>query len=164
MNSIIEVQNLSFSYAAKPIFENISFRLERGVFLCIAGPNGAGKTTLLNLLCGLLRPLKGAIEIDSRPIETYSAKKAARKIAIVRQEFVPVFDFTAAQIVSMARTPYAGTFGFETQVDKKLITEAMEETNTIQFATRPMSTLSSGERQRVFIARAFAGSGHTASR
>jgi iron complex transport system ATP-binding protein len=89
-------------------------------------------------------------------VESYSVKKLAQKVAVVRQEFIPVFDFTVAQMVSMARTPYLGTFGFETKTDKQMVNEALEATDTAQFALRPLGSLSGGERQRVFIARALA--------
>jgi iron complex transport system ATP-binding protein len=156
MSSIIEVENLSFAYAQTEILKALSFEVISGAFLAIIGPNGAGKTTLLNLLCGLLRPKSGSIKIDAARIESYSVKKLAQKIAVVRQEFVPVFDFTVAEIVSMARTPYLGTFGFESKVDKEFIAESLEMTDTAQFASRPLAELSGGERQRVFIARALA--------
>ncbi|MGD8787364.1 MAG: ABC transporter ATP-binding protein [Phycisphaerales bacterium] len=157
MNAIIEVENLSFGYdPEKTILKNISFKVTQGRFLAIAGPNGAGKTTLLNLLCGLLKPKAGLAKIDTKPAASYSAKKLAKKVAVVRQEFVPVFDFTVAQIVSMARTPYLGTFGFENKTDKEIINETLNVTDTAQFASRPLGSLSGGERQRVFIARALA--------
>ncbi|KPL23706.1 MAG: hypothetical protein AMJ75_05515 [Phycisphaerae bacterium SM1_79] len=157
MSGIIEIKNLSFGYRSQEtILKDVSFEVMAGTFLTIAGPNGAGKTTLLNLLCGLLLPRAGFIKIDNMPIESYSVKELARKIAVVRQEFVPVFDFTVAQVVSMARTPYLGTFGFESQVDKKFISEALEMTDTAQFSSRVLAELSGGERQRVFIARALA--------
>ncbi len=157
MSSSIEVKNLSFGYQPqKTLLKNISFGVKPGVFLAIVGPNGAGKTTLLNLLCGLLRPKAGSIKIDTARIESYSIKKLAQKVAVVRQEFVPVFDFTVAEMVSMARTPYMGTFGFESKADKKFVAEALEMTDTVQFASRPLAQLSGGERQRVFIARALA--------
>jgi iron complex transport system ATP-binding protein len=156
MSAIIKVENLSFGYTQDAILKNLGFEVMPGVFLAIAGPNGAGKTTLLNLLCGLLRAKAGSIEIDAANIESYSVKKLAKKVAVVRQEFVPVFDFTIAEMVSMARTPYLGTFGFESKADKELINEALEMTDTIQFASRPLAQLSGGERQRVFIARALA--------
>jgi iron complex transport system ATP-binding protein len=89
-------------------------------------------------------------------VESYSVKKLAQKVAVVRQEFVPVFDFTVAQMVSMARTPYLGTFGFEDKTDKQMVNEALEATDTSQFALRALGSLSGGERQRVFIARALA--------
>ena len=157
MNTIIKVENLSFGYTRQDtILKNISFEVIQGRFLAIAGPNGAGKTTLLNLLCGLLRPKAGCIRIDGAPVESYSVKKLAQKVAVVRQEFVPVFDFTVAQMVSMARTPYLGTFGFEDKTDKQMVNEALEATDTAQFALRALGSLSGGERQRVFIARALA--------
>jgi len=157
MNAIIEVENLNFGYTPQQtILKRISFEVIQGRFLAVAGPNGAGKTTLLNLLCGLLRPKAGSIKIDAATVESYSVKKLAQKVAVVRQEFVPVFDFTVAETVSMARTPYLGTFGFESKADKKFVAEALEMTDTVQFASRPLAQLSGGERQRVFIARALA--------
>jgi iron complex transport system ATP-binding protein len=153
MSAIIQVENLSFGYTQATILKDLSFEVNQGQFLAIAGPNGAGKTTLLNLL---LRPKAGSIKIDTADIESYSVKKLAQKIAIVRQEFVPVFDFTVTEMVSMARTPYLGTFGFESKADKEIVKEAIEMTETAQFASRPLAKLSGGERQRVFIARALA--------
>ena len=157
MSAIIKVENLSFGYRLQAsILKDIGFEVMQGTFLAIAGPNGAGKTTLLNLLCRVLTPEAGSINIDAAFIDSYSVKMLAQKIAVVRQEFVPVFDFTVAQVVSMARTPYLGTFGFESQADKKFINEALEMTDTAQFSSRPLAELSGGERQRVFIARALA--------
>ena len=157
MSGIIEVENLSFGYTPKrTILKDISFELAQGGFLAIAGPNGAGKTTLLNLLCGLLIPQTGSIKIDAADIKSYSVKKLAHKVAVVRQEFVPVFGFTVEETVSMARTPYLTTFGFESKADRKFTSDALEMTDTAQFASRTLSQLSGGERQRVFIARALA--------
>jgi iron complex transport system ATP-binding protein len=157
MSSIIEIENLSFSYVPQAaILKDINLQVSRGTFVSIAGPNGAGKTTLLNLLCGLLSPQAGTIKIDTAPVESYSVKELAQKVAVVRQEFVPVFDFTVTQVVAMARAPYVGTFGFENRIDKEIVAEAIEMTEVVQFASRPLAKLSSGERQRVFIARAIA--------
>ncbi|UCF00086.1 MAG: ABC transporter ATP-binding protein [Planctomycetota bacterium] len=156
MSDIIEVENLSFGYYTETILKDLSFKVKPGTFLAIAGPNGAGKTTLLNLICGLLRPEKGSIKIDGNTAESYSVRELAKKLAIVRQEFVPVFAFTVTEVVSMARTPYLGTFGFETLTDKKHVADALEMTDTAQFASRTLASLSGGERQRAFIARAIA--------
>jgi iron complex transport system ATP-binding protein len=157
MSVIIEVEHLGFGYTPQSkILKDISFEVEAGAFLAIVGPNGAGKTTLLNLLCRLLRPQAGSIRIDAAHIESYSVKELAQIIAVVRQEFVPVFDFSVTEVVSMARTPYFGTFGFESKTDREIVDEALKATETAQFARRSLGTLSGGERQRVFIARALA--------
>jgi iron complex transport system ATP-binding protein len=157
MSICIKTNNLCFSYDPQnEILKNLSFEIPSGTFLSIAGPNGAGKSTLLNLLSGLLKPASGSIEIDSKPIGSYPVRQLAKKIAVVRQEFVPVFEFTAAQVVAMARTPYMSSLAFETDIDKEAISQALELTDTTRFSQRPLNHLSGGERQRIFIARALA--------
>ncbi|MHC4633022.1 MAG: ABC transporter ATP-binding protein, partial [Planctomycetota bacterium] len=151
------VENLSFGYIPQStILKDISFEVTPGTSLAIAGPNGAGKSTLLNLLCGTLVPKSGTIRIDATPVESYGTEALAGKVAVVRQEFVPVFGFSVIETVLMARTPYYSPMGFESKTDKKIVAEALEMTDTIQFASRPLGSLSGGERQRVFIARALA--------
>ncbi|MHC4259147.1 MAG: ABC transporter ATP-binding protein [Planctomycetota bacterium] len=157
MSSIVRAENLSFWYTPqRAILKNLSFEVSAGTFLAIAGPNGAGKTTLLNLLCRTLTPKSGTITIGAAAIESYSTEGLSKKVAVVRQEFVPAFDFSVVETVMMARTCYHGPGGFESKRDREIVQEAMEATDTTQFAVRTLRSLSSGERQRVFIARALA--------
>jgi len=154
--NIIKVDKLSFGYSEVDILQQLSFEIERSSFLAVAGPNGAGKSTLIRLLCRELKPKSGSIRINSAAIESYTARDLARKVAVVRQEFVPVFGFTVTEVVAMARSPYLDTFAFESRTDREIIAEALEMTETAKFASRTLSQLSGGERQRVFIARALA--------
>jgi len=157
MTGIIEIKNLSFGYTSKStILKDISFDVKPGTFLAIVGPNGAGKSTLLNLICGTLRPKAGAIKIDAAPIESYNNQSLAKKMAVVRPAFLPVFGFTVIETVLMARTPFYSPMGFESKADRQIVNDALEATDIAQFASRPIASLSSGERQRVFIARALA--------
>lgn len=157
MSNIIEIKDLSFSYQPNnPMLSGITLNVPKGGFLAVAGPNGAGKTTLFNLISGLLRPDNGSIIIDSKNINDYSTKQKARKIAVVRQEYIPVFDFNVTELVMMARSPYVGVLGFEDSGDVQIVRQALEMTDTARFSQRSLAHLSGGERQRVFIARAFA--------
>ncbi|MBN2136949.1 MAG: ABC transporter ATP-binding protein [Sedimentisphaerales bacterium] len=157
MSGIIEVENLTFGYTLQSeVLENISFEVAPGTFLAIAGPNGAGKSTLLNLLCGTLKPGAGSIAIDSAPLQSYSIETLAERIAVVRQGFLPMFGFSVIETVMMARTRQFAATGFETKTDRKIVEEALQMTDTAHFAARPLGSLSTGERQRVFIARALA--------
>jgi iron complex transport system ATP-binding protein len=157
MSSIIEVENLSFGFTSEAtVLKDMSFEVARGAFIAIAGPNGAGKSTLLNLMCQTLTPKSGTIRIDSKPIGSYGTQALAEKVAVVRQEFVPIFGFSVMETVLMARTPYYSSIGFERQADREIVDDALKSTDTAQFASRPLTSLSSGERQRVFIARALA--------
>jgi len=153
---IIEVSHLSFGYSDTEVLRDISFKVKQGTFLAIAGPNGAGKSTLLNLLCAALKPKSGSINIDAAPIDSYSTRSLALKVAVVRQEFVPVFGFSVIETVLMGRMPHYNHRLFESRIDRQIATEAMEATDTARFAARPLVNLSGGERQRVFIARALA--------
>ena len=154
--NIIEVENVSFSYSSTQVLRNISFKVARGSFLAVAGPNGAGKSTLINLLSASLKPDSGSVNIDEKAITSYSTRALSQKIAVVRQEFAPVFGFSVIEMVLMARTTHFGRLGFETEADRRIVNDALNVTDTARFASRLLSNLSSGERQRVFIARAYA--------
>ncbi|MBN2181549.1 MAG: ABC transporter ATP-binding protein [Sedimentisphaerales bacterium] len=154
--NIIEVHNLSFRYSQAEVLRNISFKIKTGTFLAVVGPNGVGKSTLLNLLSAGLKPDTGSVKIDGKTIGSYSTKKLAGKIAVVRQEFIPIFSFSVIETVMISRTTHYGQLGFETETDRDIVNEALEVTDTAQFASRLLSNLSAGERQRVFIARALA--------
>jgi len=154
---MIDAKGLTFSYTKnRPLLSGLDFEVKKGSFLAIAGPNGVGKSTLLNLLCGTLKAQAGTIHIDGQPMDGFSAGKLARMVSVVRQEFVPVFGYSVMETVLMARTPYFGPCGFETANDRKIAADALAATDTSDLALRPLSEISGGERQRVFIARALA--------
>jgi iron complex transport system ATP-binding protein len=154
--AIIQVDNISFSYPGVEVLKKLRFDVEEGRFLAVAGPNGSGKTSLLNLLCGNLKASEGSIVIDSAPVHSYETGAMARKVAMVRQQFIPVFGFTAAEAVMMGRTPHMGRRAFDSAADRNAVSAALEATDTLRLADRTLSNLSAGERQRVFIARALA--------
>ncbi len=157
MTPVIEVEHVTFGYGpARPVLQDISFPVRAGTFLAVAGPNGAGKSTLLNILAGLLKPRSGEVLLEGVNLRACRVQDIARRIAVVRQEFIPVFGFSVAETVLMARTPYFGPSGFESKADRELAARALELTDTTRFASRPLGSLSAGERQRVFIARALA--------
>ena len=157
MTTSIEITHVTYAYGRdSPVIVDASLAIRAGTFLAIAGPNGAGKSTLLNLLAGVLRPQTGTILLEGKNLRSYSVRDLARRIAIVRPEFVPVFGFSVFETVLMARTPHYGQLGFESREDRRLARRALDLTDTARFASRPLWSLSSGERQRVFIARALA--------
>ena len=152
----IQVENLGFEYSQTPVLKDVNFSVAPSAFLAIAGPNGAGKSTLLNILAGALKPKHGRVRIDSKKVSSYSDKELAKQIAMVRQEFVPAFDFTVTETVLMSRTIHFGQMGFESRADRQITEDALEATDTTPLAKRRLNQISGGERQRVFIARALA--------
>lgn len=154
--SLIQVQDVTFGYDQRVVLQSLSLTVEKNSFWGIVGPNGSGKSTFLNLLSGQLKPRPGTIRIDERTVSSFSSRQLAGILSMVRQEFVPVFGFSVRQTVMMARFYRRKTGLFEEPEDIDAVTSALQATDTIVFADRPLGHLSGGERQRVFIARALA--------
>ena len=107
MTASIQLQDITFGYdPAHPVLDHISLMVRSGTFLAVVGPNGAGKSTLINLLAGLLKPQSGVLSIDGIDLHTYTRGQLARKVAVVRQEFVPAFGFSVVETVMMRRNVY----------------------------------------------------------
>ncbi len=65
MNLTVTAKNLSYKINEKKLFQNISFELSKGNAMHILGENGSGKTTLLRMVCGLTKPSKGDLVINT---------------------------------------------------------------------------------------------------
>jgi len=153
---VIELCEFSFRLGKKQILREVSFAVREGEYLSIVGPNGAGKTTLLKCIDRILPGGAGRIEIFGRPRENYAQKEIARLIGYVPQADGRLFPFTVEQFVLMGRYPYLSPFSSVSKEDRQTVCSVMELTGIVQFADRRMGTLSSGERQKVFIAAALA--------
>ena len=79
---IIEVNNLSLSFAKRRILDNISFKINTGEILGLLGPNGAGKSTVFNLITGLIKPDFGEILISSTVVNDYPIYLRTKKFNI----------------------------------------------------------------------------------
>lgn len=148
---IISIKNLSFSYE-KQILKNIDLNIKKGDFISIIGPNGAGKSTLLKAICGLLPDYEGNIIINNKNIKKYSRKKLAKQIAYVPQENNSIFDYSVEELIEMGF--YSRKKSFMDSIEKKELYEVMKETETYHLREKSINSLSGGEKQRVFIARA----------
>ncbi|MGF1579086.1 MAG: ABC transporter ATP-binding protein [Gemmataceae bacterium] len=153
---LLEASSLSFRYGKQEILQEVDFHLNVGEWVSVVGPNGAGKTTLLRLLLGLLSPLAGTILLDGEPLRTLSRTAIARKIAFLPQFIQMPFGFTVREVVAMGRTPYLGRFRPMCDADLTAVDRALERADVRSLSDRPVTELSGGEAQRVFLARALA--------
>ncbi len=60
MKKLVEIRDLTFGYAERPILEHIHMDIYERDYVLVLGPNGGGKTTLLKLMMGILQPWKGS--------------------------------------------------------------------------------------------------------
>lgn len=152
----LKISSVEFYYDAVKVLSEISFEAESGEFIGLVGPNGSGKTTLLKIICGLLRPRRGAVYLDFRKVSEMSPRELAKEVAAVHQSVGIDFNFTVFDIVMMGRHPHLGRLSFEKEVDEERVKLWMKLTNTLHLADRLITEISGGERQRVLIARALA--------
>jgi len=156
MSAPLQCENLHFSFDKKPLLQDINLTFRAGEFVGLIGANGAGKSTLLQLLLGLLKAQSGKVLLADKQINSIKRREIAKQLAFVPQSIELPFAFNVQQIVAMGRNPYLGAFELETTEDKKLIEEAMLQTDILHLQNRLVNTLSGGEKQRVIIARALA--------
>ena len=154
---MIQVNNLSFSFATTEIFSDLNFNVNRGEILSIIGPNGCGKSTLLRLLRGSLKAQTGEITWEETPVEKISPREMARRVAVVPQSTTIPFPYKVQELVAMGRYPHRKTLlSFQDKSDLYAIEQAMVMTDILPLAERPVTQLSGGELQRVLLARALA--------
>ncbi|MET9557060.1 heme ABC transporter ATP-binding protein [Streptomyces sp. NPDC006645] len=127
-----------------------------GEVLALVGPNGAGKSTLLAALAADLDAAgtDGLVRIGDRPAHDWTAPELALRRAVLPQAATLSFPFPVEEVVAMGRAPWAGTAAADE--DDAAVAGAMAATEVTEFARRPFSALSGGERARVALARVLA--------
>ncbi|MFQ5441716.1 MAG: ABC transporter ATP-binding protein [Thermodesulfobacteriota bacterium] len=156
----IEIKGYSFSVGSKDILTDVSLTVNDGEYLSIIGPNGAGKTTLLRCLNRILRGGVGEIRVRGRNIEDFSQRELAKVLSYVPQSGGAPAPFTVREFVMMGRYPHLSPLSSIKKADVEIVERALALTETEEFSGRLLSTLSGGERQKVYIAAAIAqGSG-----
>jgi len=128
---------------------DVSASLRPGEITAICGPNGAGKSSLLQCLAGLLAAEDGSVLLDGAPIAALPPRDRARAIGYLPQHGEIAWDMSVRNLVALGRLPHNGDEG---PVDSALASLDLEA-----FLTRPVSTLSGGEKARVLLARVLAG-------
>ncbi|MGW3165663.1 heme ABC transporter ATP-binding protein [Streptomyces sp. NPDC001142] len=149
-----EAHGLRVRLGRRTVLDSIDLTAHAGEVLALVGPNGAGKSTLLAALAADLPAENGGIRIDGRPVTDWSAAELALRRAVLPQTAALSFPFPVADVVRMGRAPWAGTE--RADEDDPAVAAAMAATEVAEFAARPFSALSGGERARVALARVLA--------
>jgi zinc/manganese transport system ATP-binding protein len=148
---IVTAQNLAAGFPGKTIWQSANFSFDRGEFVAIIGPNGAGKTLLIRLLLGLRQPINGTLRIfDSEP------KRGNHRIGYVPQRHLIDSD-TNTECLELVRLSFSGNrwgFGLYSQNERKVALDALGAVGAAELAHQPLSALSGGELQRIFLAEA----------
>ncbi len=149
----VTAREATLAHGSHVALRDASFELEPGTVAAVIGPNGSGKSTLLHGIAGLMRPLRGRIEVGGR-----SARVGVSDVAYVLQstrihEHLPV---TVKEVVTMGRYAHRGPFRPLRRSDRASVDEALDRLGVSDLSSRQIRELSGGQRQRVLVAQGLA--------
>ncbi|MCE2982921.1 MAG: ABC transporter ATP-binding protein [Parachlamydia sp.] len=139
----LHVKNLSLHYKGKE-GPQMTHCFERGKITALLGPNGSGKTTLLKTLAGLQKAASGTVEWNGLSLLQLARKALSGIVSLVPQNPLSFFDYTVEEMV------HFGLYSRSKPLDQE---DVFELTDIKHLRTRMLSTLSGGEKQRVYTAR-----------
>lgn len=145
-------EGISVWIGSAALLDDVSVKVRPGEIVAVAGPNGAGKTTLVRALAGDLRPSRGSVTLAGRSVADWPRIDLARRRAVMGTEPSVAFGFSAEEVALMGRMPLHG--GDPTDRDRAVIASLLAAVDCGHLAGRVFATLSTGERQRVSLARA----------
>ncbi|RJY08897.1 ABC transporter ATP-binding protein [Aurantiacibacter aquimixticola] len=129
---------------------DVTVALPRGGITAICGPNGAGKSTLISVLAGLLAPDGGEVSLGDLPLADLTPRARAQRIGYLPQSAEIAWDVSVRNLVALGRLPHRDR-------GEDAIAHAIAACSLEDFAMRPVSTLSGGEKARALLARVLAG-------
>ena len=148
MSSIaIEINNLYKQYRNTLAVKNINFKINKGEIIGLLGPNGCGKSTTIGMMLGLIKPTSGTVVINGQNIENNRTK------LLEKMNFIsPYVELPKKLTVEENLKVYGRLYGVKNLKDR--IYNVMKKLNLTQFITRKTGELSSGQKNRVSLAKA----------
>jgi len=148
MNKLaIEINNLNKSFKNILAVKNINFKIDKGRIIGLLGPNGCGKSTTIGMMLGLIKPTSGTVLINGQNIENNRTNLLEKMNSIS-----PYIELPKKLTVEENLKVYGRLYGVKNLESK--ISELMEKLNLTQFKKRKTGELSSGQKNRVSLAKA----------
>ncbi len=149
MDKMLDVSELKKSYGAVQAVKGISFYVERGKLFAFLGPNGAGKSTTIDILCTLLKPDSGEVNVDGHVL--------GKEDAVIRSSIGVMFQDSVLDNLLTVRenlVTRGGFYGLRGAALKDAVDRASRAAAVTEFIDRPYGKLSGGQRRRADMARA----------
>jgi iron complex transport system ATP-binding protein len=144
----LELTGVALRFGRVAALSGIDAAIRRGRAMVLLGPNGAGKSTLLRVAAGLLRPQRGRVRLDGRPLSARG--RAARAAALGYLAQRPLFSagLLVEDVVTLGRL-----VSQDAGIGLDLVQRTMLALELERESARPVTALSIGQQQRVAIAR-----------
>ena len=148
MDNVLEVKNLTKKFGKFTAVNNLSFHIKEGEVLGLLGPNGAGKTTTIQILLGIMNSTGGSIQYFGKDFNK-NKEEVMKNINFSSAYISLPWWFTVSEILEFFARLY------EVPDRKKRIKKLVEEFEFSSLIHREYNKLSSGERTRLLLAKAF---------
>ena len=148
---LLEIKELRISFNDFEALHGIDLSLDKGLLVGLIGPNGCGKSTMMRINQGW----EGKISVDGQDVSSIQPSALAKIIANVPAEAGQTFGMTVSEMVMLGRYPFADHIWWESREDERKVNDALETFGLTQLRKKEVSLLSSGERQRALIAKAY---------
>jgi manganese/zinc/iron transport system ATP- binding protein len=145
------LDNLTVCYDADPAIHHLTLSLPFGSLVALLGPNGAGKSTLMRAILGWQQLTTGSVSCDGRALSNGRISYVPQK-----REGDADFPVSVRDVVEMGRYSSLGWRRKFSGADHHTVDAALQEMGLERLQERPLSTLSGGQTQRVYLARALA--------
>ncbi|MDR1404989.1 MAG: ABC transporter ATP-binding protein [Candidatus Methanoplasma sp.] len=155
MGNLLEIRGLNKTFGDFDALSDIEFAVGRGKMIGLIGPNGCGKSTMMKCICKVHEPSSGTITIDGNDVGTMRPSEVARLVASVPAEAGPTFGMSVMDMVMLGRYPYINKIWWEDPEDERIAAEALRTFGIYDLRRKQVSLLSSGERSRALIAKAY---------
>ena len=151
----IEAEQLCVDYNGTVALYDASLKLPAGCICGLVGMNGAGKSTLFKALTGFVRPSRGRIRINGQRI---GMAQRHQMVAYVPQSesIDSQFPVSVWDVVMMGRYGSMNPLRIPRSSDRVAVRDALERVDLLAQRSRPLGSLSGGQRKRAFLARAIA--------
>ena len=147
IENIIEIIELKKIYNKTIVVDNLNFKIQKGQIIGLLGPNGCGKSTTIGMMLGLIKPTSGSVIIKNKNIENN------RTNLLEKMNFIsPYVELPKKLTVQENLKVYAQLYGVKDVKEK--IDNLMEKLNLTDFKSRNTGELSSGQKNRVSLAKA----------
>lgn len=153
---LLEVRDLQKYYDdGYHAVRGVSFSIPPGMLVGLIGPNGCGKSTMMKCINRMHDPSSGDILIDGESVLNKTPADIAKIVSTVPAELRNSFGLTVYETVMLGRYPYLKNVWWETENDESVVEDALRKFGVLHLQDRQLNMLSSGEMQRVLIAKAY---------
>lgn len=153
----LEVTDLRVGYRdGRDVVKGISLQARAGNVTTLIGPNGCGKSTLLKSMSKVLTPSAGSVRVQGKNLHDLNANAAARLVSMLPQHPLAPEGLQVGSLVARGRHPWQRRFGGLSDIDKRAVEKACDETNIAHLLDSSVDSLSGGQRQRVWLAMVLA--------